>query len=145
MAVVRKDELRAVLATCASRELEDLRDQAIILMLHDTGLRRAGLLGLRWRISISTSGSPSSPARAAASVHARTASRPAWPSTGALVQQGGYECAAAAGPVVASILDSTCAGNCLVDELATVDARSWTWSGLRPREAGRCTNWDAVP
>jgi site-specific recombinase XerD len=47
VAVVRDDEVRALLATCVSRQLEDLRDKAIILMLYDTGMRRAELLGLR--------------------------------------------------------------------------------------------------
>jgi len=46
VAVLRDDEVRVLVATCSSREFEDVRDKAIILMLYDTGMRRAELLGL---------------------------------------------------------------------------------------------------
>ncbi len=44
--VLDDDQLRAVLATCGRRDFEDLRDQAIIRLLVDTGMRRAELLGM---------------------------------------------------------------------------------------------------
>jgi site-specific recombinase XerD len=44
--VLNEDELRALLATCAARQFEDLRDEAIIRLFVDTGMRRAELLGL---------------------------------------------------------------------------------------------------
>jgi site-specific recombinase XerD len=44
--VLTDDDIRALLATCSSRTFDNLRDAAIILLLCDTGLRRAELLGL---------------------------------------------------------------------------------------------------
>jgi site-specific recombinase XerD len=44
--VVSEDQLRALLGTCATREFEDVRDEAIIRMFVDTGMRRGELLGL---------------------------------------------------------------------------------------------------
>lgn len=44
--VLSGDELRALLATCKSPGFEQLRDEAIIRLLADTGMRRAELLGL---------------------------------------------------------------------------------------------------
>lgn len=46
MAVLSEDDLRALLGTCASRSFEDVRDQAIIRLLADTGMRRGELLGI---------------------------------------------------------------------------------------------------
>ena len=45
--VVTDDQLRAVLATCAGKEFDARRDQAIIRLFLDTGIRRAELTGLR--------------------------------------------------------------------------------------------------
>jgi site-specific recombinase XerD len=44
--VLDDDELRALLATCASREFEDLRDQAILRLFLDTGIRNGECAGL---------------------------------------------------------------------------------------------------
>jgi site-specific recombinase XerD len=40
------NEVRALLATCSGNTLEDRRDEAIIRLLYDTGIRRAELLGM---------------------------------------------------------------------------------------------------
>lgn len=40
------DEVRALLATCKSRGFEDRRDEAIIRLLIDTGIRRGELVGM---------------------------------------------------------------------------------------------------
>jgi site-specific recombinase XerD len=45
--VLADDELRAVLASCATKGFEDRRDTAIIRLLLDTGIRRDELVGLR--------------------------------------------------------------------------------------------------
>ncbi len=45
--VLTDDELRALLAACASKGFEDRRDTAIIRLLLDTGMRRDELVGLR--------------------------------------------------------------------------------------------------
>jgi len=45
--VLSEDELRALLATCKGRAFEPLRDETIIRLLVDTGMRRAELIGLR--------------------------------------------------------------------------------------------------
>jgi site-specific recombinase XerD len=45
--VLSEDDLRAVLGTCSTRSFEDVRDDAIIRLFVDTGMRRAELLGLR--------------------------------------------------------------------------------------------------
>jgi len=45
--VLSEDELRALLATCKGRAFESLRDETIIRLFVDTGMRRAELLGLR--------------------------------------------------------------------------------------------------
>lgn len=44
--VLDDDELRALLAACSGKEFEDLRDQAIIRLFVDTGLRVGELAGL---------------------------------------------------------------------------------------------------
>jgi site-specific recombinase XerD len=44
--VLREEDLRALLGTCSSRSFEDVRDNAIIRLFVDTGMRRAELLGL---------------------------------------------------------------------------------------------------
>jgi site-specific recombinase XerD len=44
--ILRDDEVRALLATCSGKTLEDRRDEAIIRLLYDTGMRRAELLGM---------------------------------------------------------------------------------------------------
>jgi site-specific recombinase XerD len=44
--VLSEDDLRTLLRTCATRSFEDVRDEAIIRLLVDTGMRRAELLGL---------------------------------------------------------------------------------------------------
>jgi len=44
--VLSEDDLKALLATCRSRTFEDRRDEAIIRLLADTGIRRSELLGL---------------------------------------------------------------------------------------------------
>lgn len=45
--VLTDDELRALLANCATKAFEDRRDTAIIRVLLDTGMRRDELVGLR--------------------------------------------------------------------------------------------------
>jgi site-specific recombinase XerD len=45
--VLSGDDLRALLGTCSSRSFEDVRDDAIIRLFVDTGMRRAELLKLR--------------------------------------------------------------------------------------------------
>jgi site-specific recombinase XerD len=45
--VLSEDELKALLTTCKSRAFEDVRDEAIIRLFVDTGMRRAEMLGLR--------------------------------------------------------------------------------------------------
>ncbi len=47
--ILTEDDLRALLATCRSRTFEDRRDEAIIRLLADTGVRRGELLGMRWK------------------------------------------------------------------------------------------------
>ncbi len=48
VAVLTHDDLRALLATCADHSVfENLRDEAIIRLFFDTGIRRGELLGLR--------------------------------------------------------------------------------------------------
>src|SRR5260221_261353 len=44
VAVLTVDQVRALLATCKSRDSDDVRDTAIITLLYDTGIRRAELL-----------------------------------------------------------------------------------------------------
>jgi site-specific recombinase XerD len=44
--VLTEDQLRALLATCAGTDFEDRRDNAIIRLLADTGMRRAELLNM---------------------------------------------------------------------------------------------------
>ncbi len=46
VAVLSAEDLRALLATCKGPGFEQLRDEAIIRLLADTGMRRAELLGL---------------------------------------------------------------------------------------------------
>src|SRR5260370_30002217 len=46
VAVLSAEDLRALLATCKGRGFEQQRDEAIIRLLADTGMRRAELLGL---------------------------------------------------------------------------------------------------
>ncbi len=45
--VLSEDQLKALLGTCGRKTFEDVRDEAIIRLPADTGLRRAELLGLR--------------------------------------------------------------------------------------------------
>ncbi|MGQ0802449.1 MAG: tyrosine-type recombinase/integrase [Actinomycetota bacterium] len=45
--VLSEDDLKALLATCKGRAFEEVRDDAMIRLLVDTGMRRAELLGLR--------------------------------------------------------------------------------------------------
>ena len=45
--VLREDDLRALLATCAGTDYDDRRDNAIIRLFLDTGMRRGELAGLR--------------------------------------------------------------------------------------------------
>jgi site-specific recombinase XerD len=45
--VLTDDELRALLATCDGRNFDDLRDQAILRLLIDTGIRAGELAGLQ--------------------------------------------------------------------------------------------------
>jgi site-specific recombinase XerD len=47
IAVLNEEDLRALLATCSGRSFEDVRDDAIIRLFVDTGMRRAELLRLR--------------------------------------------------------------------------------------------------
>jgi site-specific recombinase XerD len=44
--VLSEDDLRALLGTCTTKSFEDVRDQAIIRLLADTGMRRGELLGI---------------------------------------------------------------------------------------------------
>jgi site-specific recombinase XerD len=48
VAVLTDDEVRKILAGCASRNFDDLRDTAIIMMLYDTGGRLAEVTNLAW-------------------------------------------------------------------------------------------------
>jgi integrase len=79
--VLTDDDIRALLATCSSRTFDNLRDAAIILLLYDTGLRRAELLGLTPPISTSTTTSRTSPGKAAGTVPHRSGIAPPKPST----------------------------------------------------------------
>ena len=45
--VLSEGDLKALLATCRSKTFEDRRDEAIIRVLADTGVRRGELLGMR--------------------------------------------------------------------------------------------------
>ena len=45
--VLSEEQLRALLADCAGAGFEDRRDNAIIRLLADTGMRRGELLGMR--------------------------------------------------------------------------------------------------
>jgi site-specific recombinase XerD len=44
--VLTDAELKALIATCSGRNFEDIRDEAIIRLFADTGLRRAELVGM---------------------------------------------------------------------------------------------------
>lgn len=44
--VLSDDDVKALLKTCAARSFEDVRDEAIVRLLHDTGMRRGEILGL---------------------------------------------------------------------------------------------------
>jgi site-specific recombinase XerD len=46
--VLSEDQVRAILATCATKSFEDLRDAAIIMLLYDTGGRLAEATNLAW-------------------------------------------------------------------------------------------------
>ncbi len=47
--VLREDDIRALLATCETRQgFEDRRDYAILTVLYDTGARRTEITRLRW-------------------------------------------------------------------------------------------------
>src|SRR5438105_1037315 len=45
--VLSEDDLRKLLADCAGKEFEDRRDEAVIRLMADTGMRRGELLGMR--------------------------------------------------------------------------------------------------
>jgi site-specific recombinase XerD len=45
--ILREDQLAKLLAACSGNEFDDRRDYAIILLLVDTGIRRAEIAGLR--------------------------------------------------------------------------------------------------
>jgi site-specific recombinase XerD len=45
--VIREDEMRRLLATAKGTSFDDRRDKAILLLLFDTGMRRAEISGLR--------------------------------------------------------------------------------------------------
>ena len=45
--ILSEDDLRKLLADCAGKEFEDRRDDAVIRLLADTGMRRGELLGMR--------------------------------------------------------------------------------------------------
>jgi site-specific recombinase XerD len=45
--VIREDEIRKLLAACDGTGFDDRRDKAILLLLWDTGIRRAEIAGLR--------------------------------------------------------------------------------------------------
>jgi site-specific recombinase XerD len=45
--VIREDEMKRLLATCSGTSFDDRRDKAILMLLWDTGLRRAEIAGLR--------------------------------------------------------------------------------------------------
>jgi site-specific recombinase XerD len=45
--ILGEDDLRRLLADCAGKEFEDRRDEAVIRLLADTGMRRGELLGMR--------------------------------------------------------------------------------------------------
>jgi site-specific recombinase XerD len=45
--VIREDEIRKLLATASGTSFDDRRDKAILLLLWDTGIRRAEIAGLR--------------------------------------------------------------------------------------------------
>lgn len=45
--ILRLDELKALLRTCSSRSFEDRRDEAIIRLFVDTGMRMSELVGLK--------------------------------------------------------------------------------------------------
>jgi len=47
IAVLKPADVRALLDTCKGREFADRRDNAVIRLLYDTGMRRAELAGLR--------------------------------------------------------------------------------------------------
>lgn len=42
------DEIRALLATCRGKSFDNVRDEAIMRLLIDSGPRRSGVAGLRW-------------------------------------------------------------------------------------------------
>lgn len=44
--IVPEEQIRRLLASCRGKQFEDRRDQAIIRLLADTGIRRGELLGL---------------------------------------------------------------------------------------------------
>jgi site-specific recombinase XerC len=70
--VLDLDQLAALLATCQGKDFVSRRDNAIIRVFCDTGMRRGELAGLRWKTSISTRTSPTSWARDAVPGPARS-------------------------------------------------------------------------
>jgi len=46
-AILSEEDIRRLLKACAGKELEEIRDTAIIMLFVDTGMRRAELTGLR--------------------------------------------------------------------------------------------------
>ena len=79
--VLREDDLRKLLDACAGTGFEDRRDNAMIRLFLDSGMRRSELAGRSWRTSTSTRRRPSSSARAAGRARAPSATRPARRST----------------------------------------------------------------
>ncbi len=45
--VLREEEIKALLDTCKGKRFEDVRDNAVIRLMIDTGLRRSEVLGMR--------------------------------------------------------------------------------------------------
>ena len=47
MPVLEVDDLKALLKTCQTKSFEDRRDEAVIRLLADTGIRKGELVGLK--------------------------------------------------------------------------------------------------